>query len=358
MMRKHVILLLIAIAGAFTAAAQTLQPVTWSVTTESTSRTEATVVLHAKVEKGWHLYGLTLPDDGPNATQITFQLPEGIKTDGPLTPSVQPVEKFDPIFSLNLSWWDTDVNFTQKLILTDSRSHKGSVKIMFQGCNDQTCISPQRLTLDFQVGSGPAAADEAADSTAEPEETAVPSIADKAVENSTADWWEPVDITADMAGAQDIAPSSWWKIFLWGFGGGLLALLTPCVWPMIPMTVSFFLKKSKSRSRAITDAVTYGLSIIVIYLTLGLAITGICGASTLNELATNAWFNMAFFLLLVIFGISFLGGFDIKLPSRWSNTVDSKAESTSGLVSIFFMAFTLALVSFSCTGPILSLIHI
>ncbi|RXE75087.1 DUF255 domain-containing protein [Muribaculaceae bacterium Isolate-013 (NCI)] len=352
-MRKHVILLLIAIAGAFTAAAQTLQPVTWSVTTESTSRTEATVVLHAKVEKGWHLYGLTLPDDGPNATQITFQLPEGIKTDGPLTPSVQPVEKFDPIFSLNLSWWDTDVNFTQKLILTDSRSHKGSVKIMFQGCNDQTCISPQRLTLDFQVGSGPAAADEAADSTAEPEETAVPSIADKAVENSTADWWEPVDITADMAGAQDIAPSSWWKIFLWGFGGGLLALLTPCVWPMIPMTVSFFLKKSKSRSRAITDAVTYGLSIIVIYLTLGLAITGICGASTLNELATNAWFNMAFFLLLVIFGISFLGGFDIKLPSRWSNTVDSKAESTSGLVSIFFMAFTLALVSFSCTGPII-----
>jgi len=245
------------------------------------------------------------------------------------------------------------VNFTQKLILTDSRSHKGSVKIMFQGCNDQTCISPQRLTLDFQVGSGPAAADEAADSTAEPEETAVPSIADKAVENSTADWWEPVDITADMAGAQDIAPSSWWKIFLWGFGGGLLALLTPCVWPMIPMTVSFFLKKSKSRSRAITDAVTYGLSIIVIYLTLGLAITGICGASTLNELATNAWFNMAFFLLLVIFGISFLGGFDIKLPSRWSNTVDSKAESTSGLVSIFFMAFTLALVSFSCTGPII-----
>lgn len=353
MMRKHVILLLIAIAGAFTAAAQTLQPVTWSVTTESTSRTEATVVLHAKVEKGWHLYGLTLPDDGPNATQITFQLPEGIKTDGPLTPSVQPVEKFDPIFSLNLSWWDTDVNFTQKLILTDSRSHKGSVKIMFQGCNDQTCISPQRLTLDFQVGSGPAAADEAADSTAEPEETAVPSIADKAVENSTADWWEPVDITADMAGAQDIAPSSWWKIFLLGFGGGLLALLTPCVWPMIPMTVSFFLKKSKSRSRAITDAVTYGLSIIVIYLTLGLAITGICGASTLNELATNAWFNMAFFLLLVIFGISFLGGFDIKLPSRWSNTVDSKAESTSGLVSIFFMAFTLALVSFSCTGPII-----
>ncbi len=353
MMRKHVILLLIAIAGAFTAAAQTLQPVTWSVTTESTSRTEATVVLHAKVEKGWHLYGLTLPDDGPNATQITFQLPEGIKTDGPLTPSVQPVEKFDPIFSLNLSWWDTDVNFTQKLILTDSRSHKGSVKIIFQGCNDQTCISPQRLTLDFQVGSGPAAADEAADSTAAPQETAVPSIADKAVENSTADWWEPVDITADMAGAQDIAPSSWWKIFLWGFGGGLLALLTPCVWPMIPMTVSFFLKKSKSRSRAITDAVTYGLSIIVIYLTLGLAITGICGASTLNELATNAWFNMAFFLLLVIFGISFLGGFDIKLPSRWSNTVDSKAESTSGLVSIFFMAFTLALVSFSCTGPII-----
>lgn len=352
-MKMRVTLLLSMIVGVLSAVAQPLQPITWTVSTDNTSPTEATVTLHAKVEKGWHLYGLSLPEDGPNATQISFILPDGVKADGPLTQSAQPVEKFDPIFSLNLSWWDSDVDFTQKLTFADGRSHKGSVKIMFQGCNDQTCISPQRLTLDFNVGSGPVAAGEVPDTAEAVTEAPVPVLSDHTAPKGSEGWWAPVDITADMAESSDIAPSSWWKIFLWGFGGGLLALLTPCVWPMIPMTVSFFLKKSKSRSRAITDAVTYGLSIIVIYLTLGLAITGICGASTLNELATNAWFNMAFFLLLVIFGISFLGGFDIKLPSRWSNSVDSKAESTSGLVSIFFMAFTLALVSFSCTGPII-----
>lgn len=157
----------------------------------------------------------------------------------------------------------------------------------------------------------------------------------------------------EMPEQANVKDSPWWVIFIWGFGGGLLALLTPCVWPMIPMTVSFFLKKGTSRRKSVGDAVIYGLSIIVIYLTLGLAITGIFGASKLNELSTNAVFNLCFFLLLVIFGISFLGGFDIKLPSKWSNSTDARAEKATGLVSIFFMAFTLALVSFSCTGPII-----
>ena len=156
-----------------------------------------------------------------------------------------------------------------------------------------------------------------------------------------------------MPAQTDVSGSPWWLIFIWGFGGGLLALLTPCVWPMIPMTVSFFLKKSGSRGKSVRDAMIYGLSIIVIYLTLGLVITGIFGASKLNELSTNAIFNLCFFALLVLFGVSFLGGFDIKLPSKWSNSADARAEKASGLVSIFFMAFTLALVSFSCTGPII-----
>lgn len=151
----------------------------------------------------------------------------------------------------------------------------------------------------------------------------------------------------------NIADSSWWYIFIWGFVGGLIALLTPCVWPMIPLTVSFFLKKNGSKGKSVRDAMIYGAGIIVIYLVLGLAITLIFGASKLNDLATNAVFNLIFFLLLVVFAISFFGAFDIKLPSKWSNGVDSKAEKTTGLISIFFMAFTLVLVSFSCTGPII-----
>ncbi|MDE7142974.1 MAG: thiol:disulfide interchange protein, partial [Muribaculaceae bacterium] len=193
----------------------------------------------------------------------------------------------------------------------------------------------------------------------DPSETLAATAAAARTANAVDDygWWDPVNpelLDPDSADSAALVGSSpWWLIFIWGFGGGLLALLTPCVWPMIPMTVSFFLKKSGSRAKSVRDAMIYGLSIIVIYLALGLAVTAIFGASTLNELSTNAWFNLAFFLLLLLFAISFFGGFDIKLPSKWSNSVDNKAETTSGLVSIFFMAFTLALVSFSCTGPII-----
>lgn len=333
------------------AQAQTLDPITWSVTADSSTPGKATVRIDAKIDKGWHLYGLQLPEDGPNATQITFSLPDGVTLDGPLTPSREPIEKFDQIFSLKLNWWEHDVSFTQKLNITDNHSHQASVKIFFQGCNDQTCISPQRQTLDFTVGSGTLVETQKPDTVTTPVTETV-TKGHQAGAPVLPAIWEPVEITAQEA-EQPVASTSLWMIFLLGFGGGLVALLTPCVWPMIPMTVSFFLKRSKSKKRAVGDAIIYGLSIVVIYLALGLAISIIYGASALNELATNAWFNLAFFLLLVLFGISFLGGFDIKLPAKWSNSVDSRAESTSGLVSIFFMAFTLALVSFSCTGPII-----
>lgn len=358
-MKKITISLLLLLGLFSTALAQRLDPITWQATVEDNTAESAVIHLSAKIEKGWHLYGLDLPADGPNATAVSFELPAGVELDGALTPSRAPIEKYDPIFSLKLSWWDTDVAFTQHVKITDGKSHNIPVKIFFQGCNDQTCIAPQRLTLDVTAGTGAAAAEETPADSADAALTAPAATANVPAARSidSSGWWEPVDPemldpeSADSAAL--IGSSPWWLIFIWGFGGGLLALLTPCVWPMIPMTVSFFLKKSGSRAKSVRDAMIYGLSIIVIYLALGLAVTALFGASTLNELSTNAWFNLAFFLLLLLFAISFFGGFDIKLPSKWSNSVDNKAETTSGLVSIFFMAFTLALVSFSCTGPII-----
>lgn len=351
-MKLKVTLLLATLLACVSAvSAQKLTPITWDASVTANSTDNATVTISAKIEKGWHLYGFNLPDDGPNSTSIVLNLPEGVTADGEITPSRQPVEKFDPIFSLKLAWWDADVTFTQKLKITDSKTHEIDGYVYFQGCNDQTCISPSKTPFNISVGTGPEAEEEApaTDSVAPAvTQTAQPATA---AGNGT-DWWAPVEIT-DSEAERTSADNPWWVIFLWGFGGGLIALLTPCVWPMIPMTVSFFLKKSGNRRKAVTDALIYGISIVVIYLSLGLAITAIFGASKLNELSTNAIFNIAFFLLLVIFAISFFGGFDITLPSKWSNSVDAKAERATGLLSIFFMAFTLALVSFSCTGPII-----
>ena len=350
---KLKVTLLLATLLAFVSAVSTqkLTPIIWDASVTANSTDNATVTISAKIEKGWHLYGFNLPDDGPNSTAIVLNLPEGVTADGEITPSRQPVEKFDPIFSLKLAWWDADVTFTQKLKITDGKAHEIDGYVYFQGCNDQTCISPSKTPFNISVGTGPEAEEEApaTDSVAAAvTQTAQPATA---AGNGT-DWWAPVEIT-DSEAERTSADNPWWIIFLWGFGGGLIALLTPCVWPMIPMTVSFFLKKSGNRRKAVTDALIYGISIVVIYLSLGLAITAIFGASKLNELSTNAIFNIAFFLLLVIFAISFFGGFDITLPSKWSNSVDAKAERATGLLSIFFMAFTLALVSFSCTGPII-----
>lgn len=351
-MKLKVTLLLATLLACVSAvSAQKLTPITWDASVTANSTDNATVTISAKIEKGWHLYGFNLPDDGPNSTSIVLNLPEGVTADGEITPSRQPVEKFDPIFSLKLAWWDADVTFTQKLKITDGKTHEIDGYVYFQGCNDQTCISPSKTPFNISVGTGPEAEEEApaTDSVAPAvTQTAQPATA---AGNGT-DWWAPVEIT-DSEAERTSADNPWWVIFLWGFGGGLIALLTPCVWPMIPMTVSFFLKKSGNRRKAVTDALIYGISIVVIYLSLGLAITAIFGASKLNELSTNAIFNIAFFLLLVIFAISFFGGFDITLPSKWSNSVDAKAERATGLLSIFFMAFTLALVSFSCTGPII-----
>lgn len=315
-----------------------------------TSATEGVLTISASIENGWHLYGFNLPDGGPVSTQITLDPAPGLEWTGPLTPSVEPVRKVDMIFHLKLSWWDQNVSFSQKFTLNGASGATLSGTIRYQGCNDASCIPPSREQFSLTVGTAPA---ESADATDSVPATARPTVAMATQQpgGDEIDWWKPVTINADNE--KSISDASWGYIFLWGFLGGLLALLTPCVWPMIPMTVSFFLKRRSNKARSVADAMIYGLAIIIIYLGLGLAITLIFGASKLNDLATNAVFNLLFFGLLVLFAVSFFGAFDITLPSRWSNSADSRAERATGLVSIFFMAFTLALVSFSCTGPII-----
>ena len=337
-------------ALASTLSAQMLNPIKWTVRAEMTSSSEGVINYTASIEQGWHLYGTSLPDGGPKATAVSYIRLEGMELIGDLTPSQAPVEKMDLTFNLNLNWWEQDVTLSQRFRLKDgSKGYAVEGEITFQGCNDGSCIPPTREPFELiSEGFVPAQADAA------PVSADVVASAVKQTPQSEADWWKPVVFPDNgETTSQNIADSSWWYIFIWGFIGGLVALLTPCVWPMIPLTVSFFLKKNNNRAKSVRDALIYGGGIIVIYLGLGLAITMIFGASKLNDLATNAVFNLAFFLLLLVFAISFFGAFDIKLPSRWSNGVDSKAERTTGLISIFFMAFTLVLVSFSCTGPII-----
>lgn len=332
----------------FGVSAQVQNPIKWDTKVEMSSSVEGEILFNVSIEKGWHLYGLNLPDGGPKVTSITFDKVDGVEYIGGLVPSREPISKFDKIFDLNLSWWDSDVEFKQKFKLSSSdKSYKLQGRIEFQGCNDQTCIAPTKELFTLTVGDG-SSEDVAAAATNEADNSVIDSQ-----KNGNAIWWNKVEVpSSDTADLPD-ANAPWWLIFIYGFLGGLAALITPCVWPLIPMTVSFFLKKNKSKSKSIKDAVTYGVSIIIIYLILGLAITLLFGAGKLNELATSAVFNIIFFVLLVVFGISFLGAFDIKLPSKWSNAIDGKAEQTTGLLSIFFMAFTLALVSFSCTGPLI-----
>lgn len=362
---KKFLLIFFTLVTSLSAGAQMLDPITWQASLEQSGPDKAKIILRASIEDGWHMYGTDLPKGGPVATTFTFDFPAGVSPDGSITPSEDPLKQFDPVFKLQLSWWEGGVvTFTQKINISTEASLSTPIvaQVRFQGCDDRTCIAPQKLSFDLNLKSVPGARNEKSETNNAVEENATP---DEVIEttplvltqdkpsaaNQTEEWWQPV--TFDNQKKVSINETPWWHIFIWGFGGGLLALLTPCVWPLIPMTVSFFLKKSSSRRKAVGDALIYGLSIIVLYLVLGLAITLLFGASKLNDLATNAIFNLLFFILLIVFAISFFGAFNISLPSKWSNSVDSKAEKTTGLISIFFMAFTLALVSFSCTGPII-----
>jgi thiol:disulfide interchange protein DsbD len=352
-MRRVSLTLIAFIAFAICAVAEIANPVKWSVDVKADDAQSGTIVWTAVIESGYHIYGLDKLPDGPVNTSITVDPIDGLTLEGALEPSRQPSKINDKMFALVLHEWDGTVSFSQKYRLDAGvRGVTVHSNISYMACTDKACLPPKTENLSVVIGNEQAAA---AMDTAQQESVVTEGEAVKTEEATVGtdqNWWAPVEMDASSF-ADTKEAKSFWSLLLMGFLGGLLALLTPCVWPMIPMTLSFFLKKTKSRRRSIADALTYGLSIIVIFLILGIAITVIFGAGKLNEIATSAVFNLIFFALLVIFAISFFGAFDIKLPAKWSNAVDSKAESTSGILSIFFMAFTLVLVSFSCTGPII-----
>lgn len=382
-MRKLFVLLCLILLG-MNMQAQIFDPVKWSIDFKDLPAAEKEIVFNATIDKGWHLYDMNLPEGGPVSTSISFEKLQGAELIGKPVPSVQPTEVFDKEFQMNIRWYANSVSFTQKITVTDPKKFRISGEVEFMVCNDETCLPPERVPFSFDrthVKNIPESGDSilteeepgaevadfdvvVADSNAEIAElplSMVRSITAKNITQSditgkeSVSLWTPVidELKAMGDETTSAADRSYLFIFFAGFLGGLLALLTPCVWPMIPMTVSFFLKRTKSRKKAISDALLYGISIIVIYLAMGLLITGIFGASALNSLSTNAIFNIIFFLLLVVFAVSFFGAFELVLPSSWTTKIDSKADSTTGLLSIFFMAFTLVLVSFSCTGPII-----
>ena len=345
--------------------------VMWTRSVEDNSPTEKTIVLTATIKPNWHLYATDLPAGGPTPTHLLVDKISGAELVGKLTSDTKPIEKYDPNFEMNLRFFSGKVTFRQKIRITDPTKFAFEGAIRHMACDDERCLSPSNWDFSVQTkdlgklaGAAPTASAEpqaptpimgepSADSTTSAPDTL--SANQETAQGGVSDLWAPVipELKAYGDKALNQAEGSLWMLLVGGFLGGLVALVTPCVWPMIPMTVSFFLKRSKDRKKGIRDAVLYGISIIVIYVALGLAVSGAFGASALNDLATNAYFNIAFFLLLVFFAVSFFGAFELVLPASWTSKMDQKADSASGLVSIFFMAFTLSLVSFSCTGPII-----
>ena len=332
-MKTKIILLFLLIT--LPLSAQILEPVKWDITEQKVD--ESTLELHFKatIEEGWHLYSNELPDGGPLATEVTYTTLEGVEPSGELISDKKSVEEYVELFSMVLNFFEKEVTFVQRLkILSPDYKIEGAIRYM--GCNNLTCLTPTTEEFKFASLQG-----ELVESVSSPVSVA-----------SSFSWTPVVDELREME-SEEQKDRSLLYIFIAGFIGGLLALLTPCVWPMIPMTVSFFLKHSGNRKKAIKRAVMYGFAIVIIYLMLGLLITTIFGASALNDLSTNAWFNIFFFLLLVLFAASFFGAFELTLPASWTTKLDAKADTTTGFVSILLMAFTLALVSFSCTGPII-----
>ncbi len=368
-------LLLIAVV----AQAQIQEPVKFKSELKTLAAGEAEIVFTATIDKGWHVYSTDLGDGGPISATFNVEKISGATVVGKLQPKGKEIASYDKLFEMNVRYFESTAQFVQKLKLTGG-DYKIEGFLEYGACNDENCLPPTQVEFNFsgkaEAAKGTAAATPAEKVTAPAEETkpetqpvsqtetpadtastGIIGGADDPTDINVAgniDLWKPVinDLQSygETTSQEDM---SWFYIFITGFLGGLLALFTPCVWPIIPMTVSFFLKRSKDKKKGIRDAWTYGASIVVIYVTLGLAITLIFGASALNALSTNAVFNILFCLMLVVFAASFFGAFELTLPSKWSNAVDSKAEATSGLLSIFLMAFTLSLVSFSCTGPII-----
>ncbi len=369
--KMFLVLLSVWICG--TLGAQILNPVQSQVEWKDVAPGQAELQIHLTIEDHWHVYSTHMPDGGPISAALKWTDSEGITPLGDLKGIGKEIAQFDDLFGMDVRYYEHEVTFVQRVRYTGNR-YEVAGHFTYGACDDKTCIPPTKVPFSF---SGKVAAiQEKLPLTEEkmPDELALIQAGQKRTEDSLTalaearseeetwespqenipDYWRPVvDELRVMGGTSGATSNSLLYILLAGFIGGLLALLTPCVWPIIPLTVSFFLKRSQDRKKGIRDAVLFGAAIVLIYLSLGLVVTGLFGATALNELSTNAVFNIVCFLLLIVFGISFLGYFDLQLPASWGNKLNSKAESAGGFLAIFLMAFTLVVVSFSCTGPII-----
>ena len=382
---KKVLLIFQLLLTVVLANAQMLNPVKVTSTLKTNGSAEAEIVFSCKIQHGWHVYSTGLGADGPISASFNVNKMEGAEPVGKLKARGKEISTFDPLFEMKLRYFEGSATFVQKIKFTKPK-YVIDAYLEYGACSEQNCLPPSEASIK-KSGTSPAvdgkeaAKDNASDANkvdaaalAKAQADSLANLANAEKVDSTASidpafsveansddakaWWKPVvkELQA-FGGNNDIASHGILYIFIIGFVGGLLALVMPCIWPIIPMTVSFFLKRAKNdKKKGIRDAITYGLSIVIIYLVLGLAVTAIAGPSTLNALSTSAVFNIILFLLLAIFAFSFFGWFEIKLPDSWGNAVDSKASSTTGLISIFLMAFTLVLVSFSCTAPIIGLL--
>jgi len=354
---KKIILLITVLLLSAASYSQIFEPVKWTYELKNTGTNTATVILKASIDKGWHLYGMDIPQNGPVPTKIVFETLSGAKTEGKIESTSKPKVVYDPNFDMKLSWFANEAVFVQKISFKAASEVAVKGYVEFMVCNDESCLPPTKEYFELgnktSANAKSSAVVESAKQFADTSSTQTTVTVQSADE--TKDLWKPVieELRAFGAMSGTTSSTNLWLIFLAGMIGGFLALFTPCVWPIIPMTVSFFLKRSQNKTRARTDALIYGLSIVLIYVALGILITVLFGASALNSLSTNAIFNLLFFGMLIVFAISFFGAFEITLPASWSTKIDAKADSTAGYLSILFMAFTLALVSFSCTGPII-----
>ena len=359
---------------ALTAMAQMMDPVHFTSQLKLLKEGEAELVFSATIDPGWHVYSTNLGNDGPIAASFNTVKMEGAEPVGKLQARGSEIKKYDKLFDMELRYFEKAVTFVQKIRFTKPQ-YDIDCYVEYGACNDEACLPPSEASLKAK-GKSPVATEETKDAKVKEEVKEDVEVVEKdtiVAQNDSVsamvaegnDLWQPVvDELKAMGGSDNITDHSLLYILLMGFIGGLLAVCMPCIWPIIPMTVSFFLKRAKTDKKAmvstnrqgIKDAIAYGLSIIVIYLGLGLLVTALFGSDTLNAMSTNAVFNIFLFVLLVVFALSFFGWFEIKLPDSWANAVDTKASTTSGLLSIFLMAFTLVLVSFSCTAPIIGLL--
>jgi len=357
-MKKRVLLFFFILCAATLLKAQILEPVTWKITSsEMDDKGKITVTYKAVMEKGWHIYGTSLPEDGPLPTVFVFEELRNAEAIGQPVSKSKLEKKYEPMFDMVLSWYENTAVFTQEIRITNKKEDyliKGYVEYM--ACNDETCLPPTQNP--FTIGKAETPATVAISGT---ENQGLFSFEPVKIQENV-DFWEPVieELNAFSSTDTHNEGDPFWLIFLKGLMYGLIAVITPCIWPIIPMTISFFLKRGNDPKKGKKAALTYGFSIVFIYVGIGLVITALFGASALNALSTNAVFNVLIFALLVLFAISFFGGFDIALPATWSSKLENKADKASGLFSILLMAATLAIVSFSCTGPLIGtmLVHV